>query len=99
MSNTVKIYNVTITQAYMMSEQGTGFSLNPWGKNTMYYSGYDDGGKDYILPDGYELAESNSGEMHIYNAEGEYCTLVNKFDCPILMTSNEEIMLKKLAQG
>jgi len=32
--NTVTIYKITCTQGVMMSEQGTRFSLRPWGNNT-----------------------------------------------------------------
>ena len=42
---TVKLYQVTVTKSYMMDEQGTGFSLKPWGDNTIHYEGYDDGAK------------------------------------------------------
>ena len=40
----------------MISDQGDGFNLGPWGQNTDTIKGYDDGGKEYILPAEYEVA-------------------------------------------
>lgn len=57
-----------------MSEQGEGFSLQPWGRNTPYYQGYDDGGKEYLLPAGFEVAETQFGEKAIYHGN-DYCEL------------------------
>lgn len=53
--STAKIYRVTCTGAFQMAENGSRFSLMPWGKNTTFYEGFDDGGRDYLLPDGYRL--------------------------------------------
>lgn len=55
----------------MADEQGTGFSLRPWGENTNQYTGSDDGGKEYYLPEGYELAETQDGEKEIFH--GNVC--------------------------
>lgn len=73
--NTVKIYLVTCAKAYSMSEQGSGFSLHPWGSNTDYYEGYDDGGKEYILPEGFRVGMSVGEGLQIYR-EQECCSLV-----------------------
>jgi hypothetical protein len=70
--NTVKLYKITRTKTYMMCEQGEGFSLYPWGSNTPSCEGEDDGGKDYILPDGYHIGETKSGEKMIYDANDKY---------------------------
>lgn len=71
----VKIYVVECTQAYSMSEQGVGFSLRPWGDDTEYYQGDDDGGTYYDLPENYELSETKYGEPAIYRKDddGNYC--------------------------
>ena len=90
----VKLYQITITKSYMMSEQGTGFSLEPWGNNTDYYEGYDDGGKDYQLPEGYELSKTTSGEAAIFDNEGEYCDIVTVSNKPTLVTSKSQTKLK-----
>ena len=73
--NTVKIYKRTCTKGYMMDEQGETYSLTPWGDDTPYYTGYDDGGEDYILPDNYELGETTSGEKAIFGPDGAYCDI------------------------
>jgi hypothetical protein len=69
MATTVTIYKIAVLEAYMMSEQGTCFSLRPWGQNTDYYKGDDDGGREYVLPDGYELAETVDGIPAIFPVE------------------------------
>lgn len=96
---TVKIYNVTCTTAYQMCETGKRFRLIPWGENTRYYEGYDDGGKDYILPDGYEVAENNCGSLGIYNANGKPCELITMRNTPVILDANghdvKEIFLNR----
>ena len=92
--NTVKLYKITRTKCYQMSEQRTGYSLYPWGNNTADYEGYDDDGKDYILPDGFDVAESQFGDLQIYDQDDKYCTIIKKFNSPCLVTSRcEEIIL------
>lgn len=73
--NTITIYRITCTRAYMMGEQGTGYSLRPWSGNTEYYEGYDDGGQDYILPAGYHAAMSQGMTEDIYDPRGKHCTI------------------------
>ena len=69
--STVKIYKTTVTEAYMMSEQKKRFSLSPWGDNTVYYKGEDDGGRDYILPDEYTVGMSSSESMEFYRRDND----------------------------
>lgn len=73
---TVKIYKNTCTQGVMIGREGDGFSLYPWGQDTSAIKGYDDGGKDYVLPDGYELAEfaNQQGKMGIFKGDC-YCDI------------------------
>lgn len=66
----VTIYKVTCTDAYLMSEQGTRYSLAPWGHDTLYYKGYDDGGSDYIMPDRFALGKDRTGMLHVYDKSG-----------------------------
>ena len=75
---TCKIYQIDCTEAYQMSEQGTGYSLEPWGRNTAYYQGGDDGGKEYRLPDGYTVGMDGTGSQRIYNPAGNPCDLVGR---------------------
>lgn len=79
--NTVKIYQITRTKTYMMGEQGTGYSLHPWGNDSDHYEGCDDGGVDYIIPEGYHVAEDMTGSLHIYPIGVNYpCELVQNKD-------------------
>lgn len=73
---TVILYFVTCTRGYMADERGSGYSLRPWGNNTEYYEGDDDGGKHYELPEGYHIAESVSGEYKIYDPQNRYCDII-----------------------
>lgn len=90
----VKIYRVEVEKAYMAEEQGFGFSLSPWGENTQEYEGSDDGGKDYILPSGFEVAESNFGSMEIYDEKGNHCPLTKYYDSPAIAADDGPVALK-----
>ena len=94
---TAKIYKVTCTNAYQMYEQGTSYGLEPWGDNTAYYEGYDDGGVDYILPDGYEVAKSFSGTLEIYDENERHCTLYSCHGKPAIMTNGGKTIVLKRA--
>lgn len=83
--STVTIYKITVTKAYMMAEQGSRFGLRPWGGNTEYYEGFDDGGTEYVLPEVFEAEESNTpGTLEIYVSDYP-CTLTNLFGTPALI--------------
>ena len=60
------IYTITVTKAHESSDQGTFFSLDPWGANSLYYEGYDDGGKDFQLPDGIAVGRNRDGVRILY---------------------------------
>ena len=92
---TIKIYKVTNTEAYMMSEIGSGYSLYPYGKQTRYYKGYDDGGVDYIIPDGYTVEEGNDERLHFYDDKGNFCELVSRFSKPAIVTDDGFLLLKR----
>jgi len=61
-------------------------SLAPWGSDTTYYEGTDDGGVEYALPDGYKVAECNGGSLEIYAPDGSHCTLVTAGSGPAIAT-------------
>jgi hypothetical protein len=90
-----KIYKITVTKAYRMDEQGEGYSLKPWEGDNIDYSGYDDGGKLYELPEGYEVAESTGAGLQIYGPDGKHCILGKKFESPCIYGYVSEIMLKQ----
>lgn len=62
---TITAYNITITRAYSIWEQGSGYSWEPWGRNTEYYEG-DDVSVDVEVGDDYSLQESVMGELLLY---------------------------------
>jgi len=83
------LYRITIQESYSIYEQGEEFSLSPWGKNTDRYKGFDDEGEEYILPDGYEVSESNCGTMEVYNSRGHHCAIImNGSGLPELIDSD-----------
>jgi hypothetical protein len=99
--STVKIYKVTCTKAVMMDEQGSGFSLYPWGNNTDRYEGYDDGGLEYVLPDGFHLGTGGDGSKYIYpdgedmpasmvtHSSGRPQLITVRHGCPVLQQASE----------
>lgn len=94
---TVKLFKVTCTKAYEISGQGTRFSLAPWGKDTFYYEGYDDGGADYILPEGYTVAETVCGDLSIYDKRNWHCPICSAKNTPFIYDDfGNEIYLKKV---
>ena len=97
--DTVKLYRCTCTAGvYSDDTQGTNYSLEPWGNDTLEIKGYDDGGQDYRLPDGYTVRETISGQHMIYNADMQYCSLVTVHNAPAISDINKAgyIFLKKI---
>ena len=91
---TVTIYKVTITKAYVASmELGTHFSLAPWGNNTAHYEGYDNGGKAYELPQGFNIAESNGETLEFYGPDGDHYALATVGNHPMITNGHREIHL------
>lgn len=70
MSNTATIYRHFIHEAPTAWETGEGWSLEPWGCNTAFFKGEDDGGKLYRLPAGLHVAEDRFGIKGLYR-DGE----------------------------
>lgn len=93
--NTVKIYEITQYEAYRADETGTGYSLHPYGDNTRYYKGYDDGGTDYIIPDGFTVEEGNDKQLHFYDSKNKYCELVSHNGKPAIVTNSGFKILKR----
>lgn len=67
MARTFTGYKITVTQAYRMEEQGTRYSLDPWGSDTEYYQGYDEA-VPITLADGVEPAYSQAELRMLYRA-------------------------------
>jgi hypothetical protein len=83
----VKIYKITCTRAFMANEQGTGYSLTPWGRNTPHYQGSDDGGREYVLPSSFVVGETKYTEKMIYQGDIA-CPLFKKYDQPAIVGKN-----------
>ena len=90
----VKIYKITVTKGYQMSEQGTHFSLKPWEGNNIDYEGFDDGGNEYNLPEGFELAKTIDGTPSIYK-NNNYYSLTKFYNNPMITNGFDTIVLKK----
>jgi hypothetical protein len=75
MSNTVTLYKVTVSQSVSIHDQGTSFSLHPWGEDSAEFHGWDDGGRLYELPRGFSVAECNAGGLQIYDERGVWWPL------------------------
>jgi len=88
----VRVYAVTCVEAYMMSERGSGYSLDPWGTDTRYYKGYDDGGKEYLVPAGYHVGTDGSGARRIYDQDGYPCEIISQDGGPALATGAGSIV-------
>lgn len=76
--STITIYTITVSEAFRADETGTRFSLEPWGQSTAYYRGGDDGGELYELPEGYTVAEDQTGSLSIYDAGNNPVSLVGQ---------------------
>ena len=103
--NTVTLYKVECTKAYQMSEQGSGYSLSPWsslspwGNNTAYYEGHDDGGRLYALPEGYTLAESQGGTDELFDEGGRPCVIVtHSSGLPELVSLTRSVVLFRVEE-
>lgn len=91
------IYKIKQHKACMMYEQKDRFSLYPYGENTEYFQGEDDGGVDYILPDGFEIAQDPSGIKHIYHGN-DMCAIGQERGRPVIYVPDSPhnvIRLKK----
>ena len=73
--NTVTLYRITQRGAYRADEVGEWYSLTPYGANTGYYKGGDDGGKRYCLPEGYSIGRNAADEEMIFDAAGRAAAL------------------------
>jgi hypothetical protein len=86
--NTVTLYkwhnfDATQTRRY-------GFSLS--GRMSFEFVGEVAEG-EYVLPAGFEVAESNAGTTEIYDENGRACTLEASGDLPLLRVHGKSIIL------
>lgn len=62
-------HKVTCTQGVYMSDQGTGFSLEPWGEDTIVIKGFSTPCRFSLKPE-YHIGRSLEGRRYIYPNEG-----------------------------
>lgn len=98
--NTVTIYKIDVDEAFAAYECGTYFSLSPWGEDTVYYKGDDDGGRRYLLPDGYHVAKTAIGNKAVYDAAGNHHEiLVHSSGLPQLVSGVPKMPVLKVAES
>lgn len=91
----VKLYHVTCTEAWNAWTTGEGWSLEPWPGDGTYTRGYDDGGHDYVLPDGYHLGEIKDGSPAIFkDGNDRAVTLIDSDGRPALAVSMQGLVLE-----
>lgn len=91
--NTVTIYRVHREGTYSMYEQGESYSLEPWGDDTSYYEGWDDGGQKYMLPEGCTVGKLISGEKMIFS-DGMAVPLIEVNGKPALALTPDGVVLE-----
>lgn len=85
MSEIVTIYTITCYSAENPEEEGTSCSLLPWDGRIPGRRGQDDGGREYVLPDGYSLgAEEEDLSPSILGQQGP-CSLLLHDGRPLLI--------------
>lgn len=91
---TVKIYKIYCNKSFGMLKRDTWYCLEPWSGNTSDYDGSDDGGKDYIIPDGFTVSKGNDNMLHFYDSNNNYCKLTTEFGKPAIMIGTSFKVLK-----
>lgn len=94
---TAKIYHIWRDRGIHVGETGEGWDVRPYGNNTGMLNGTDDGGQDYILPDGYSVGQDCDGVPHLYSDKDSMpVMLVNNGGHPVIVTeSGGYITLKR----
>ena len=89
--DTVTLYRIFCYHAPHEEQEGETFSLVPWTEENATLQCEDDGGKDYVLPEGYGLSAEN-GIPVILNPDNQPCGLQEHNGFPLLID-----IAKKLA--
>lgn len=80
------IYKIRCYAALDPTQEGESCSLMPWNE-APGCRGNDDGGKEYVLPEGYTHGENENGIPVLLNKDGKPCGLILHNDCPMLVDS------------
>ena len=84
----VTIYKITC--ATVTDDPIQGFNLEKWGANGGFLAGRDDGGKSYVLPDGYTLKKTG-----IFDPDNLHCDLyIHETDMPELISVSRTAVLR-----
>ncbi|HCR43456.1 MAG TPA: hypothetical protein DIV41_02630 [Ruminococcaceae bacterium] len=90
MEKTVTIYKLICTAAPDHSLEGESCSLAPWAERDGC-SGYDDGGREYVLPEGYAPGKDENGRAAIADVSGRKCGLILHNGCPIVVDRGKKL--------
>jgi DNA-binding transcriptional regulator YiaG len=82
MSEIVTIYRICRYAASEPELEGESCSLLPWREES---GGTDDGGRDYVLPEGYGQRETEEGEPAVFSPAGVRCSLMLHNGSPLLI--------------
>ena len=75
-----------------MDEVGKGYSLEPYTSGSGYYTGDDDGGKEYQLPEGYSVTQTEYSGEAIFDADSSHCSImVHSSGRPQLVSSGQKM--------
>lgn len=92
MEKTVVIYKLKCVEAFDASLEGESCSLMPW-EDTPDCRGYDDGGKEYVLPKDYFVGEGENGMPEIMSEPSQKCGLVLHNGCPLIIDGEREFAI------
>lgn len=92
MENEVTIYKLKCVEALDSSLEGESCSLMPW-VDTPDCRGCDDGGKGYVLPNGYAVNEDENGMPVIIGASSQKCKLMLHNGCPLIIDGEREFAI------
>ena len=92
----ITIYNISCYQADEENLLGDSFSLSPWDDSRSGFDGEDDGGREYVLPQGYSFV-LDEGVPLIVNEQRFSCALQDYNGLPVLVDSvkKQAILLEK----
>jgi hypothetical protein len=96
-AKTMTIYKVECSEAYMMDELGAGFALEGWGSDSDRYKGCDDGGEQYVIPQGYSVAEDMTGAKRLYDPRNNAVDIIGKSHPAIYDEHGNIVPLRRIA--
>ena len=88
MSEIVTVYRITCFSAPEPGREGESCSLLPF-REEPGLSGRDDGGRDYVLPEGYGAGIGPGGAPSVYSAEGALCEIMLHNGAPLLIDAQK----------